>query len=473
MRRPLPLDVLITVPVFVAIVIGFGSFGVYADRAQRSAWIENVDLELVRAETAGNRQLERLNTPAGARTGPAQGRAEQVAIGVEPPVQLRVRRDGRITQEWGGPNPFEETTLRRLVRRSGVSTVNDPPYRVRVTSDRGNRVRITALPLGEVNATLAELRRSILLAGVVIGTIVSALVRVMARRAVRPVTRMAGVAESIAEGATEYDKSPPVGSAETARLGVAFDAMLDRLHTTIEAREVSAAEAMKAHDDMRRFLADAAHELRTPLTALRGYSDLYAAGMLETDGATDRAMSRIGKESERLYELVESMLRLARNEPSPIDHTDVDVSEVAADVTSDMASAYPDRTTALEVLGTHHFVRGNQAELHQAILNLVANALTHSDSERVEVGVKAGRDQVVVTVVDHGVGVAPQDREVVFLPFSRLESSRTRERGGAGLGLAIVARIVHEHSGQVRLEETPGGGATFVVVLPRSQSAAP
>ncbi len=220
---------------------------------------------------------------------------------------------------------------------------------------------------------------------------------------------------------------------------------------------------------MRRFLADVSHELRTPLTALKGYSDLYAGGMLDEPGALDRAMSRIGDESERLNGLVTDMLQLARDTPSSERTESFDGVEVVEVVVADLRAAHSSTDIRLDVRpDARTTITGQPARFHQAMLNLGSNACRHTaPGTPVDVVVSSTDTHLVVEVIDRGRGVEPGEVDKIFLPFYRSESARERDGGGgAGLGLAIASQIVERHSGVITVEPTSGGGATFVVTVP-------
>ena len=193
---------------------------------------------------------------------------------------------------------------------------------------------------------------------------------------------------------------------------------------------------------MARFLADAAHELRTPLTALRGYTELYERDMLDEPGALDRAMSRIGTESERLERLVSSLLELARGTTASVrDHGRVDVSSIVTDVIDDIRAAHPERSVSADV-DPDLVADGDHEQLHQAILNLVANACRHTTPPAtIEIAARRTDDAITVTVVDNGPGVAAEHRERIFDPFFQADDARTNTEGSAGLGLALTAQI--------------------------------
>ena len=246
--------------------------------------------------------------------------------------------------------------------------------------------------------------------------------------------------------------------------------MVTRLRSTIDDRERSAADATRARDDMRRFLADLSHELRTPLTALKGYSDLYAGQMLDEAGALDRAMARIGDESERLSDLVNDMLQLARQAPTPDRSELFDACDIVQVVVDDLRAAHPELDIELDLApDTDCVLSGRPDRLHQAILNVGSNACQHTDpSGGVQFDVRSTDTELVIKVIDHGPGIDPTEIDKIFLPFYRPDTSRGRDgRGGAGLGLAITNQILERHHGTVGVEATtPGGGATFTLTVP-------
>ena len=211
------------------------------------------------------------------------------------------------------------------------------------------------------------------------------------------------------------------------------------------------------------------HELRTPLTALKGYSDLHSGGMLDEPGALDRAMSRIGDESERLNGLVTDMLHLAREAPSTEAFEPFDPTDIVTVVAEDLRAANPSLTIDVDITDdAPMFVDGLQARFHQAVLNIGSNACRHAPpNSDVRLVVASTGGDLRVAVIDHGPGVDSTDAENIFLPFYRPERSRDRTGGGgAGLGLAIASQIIERHHGSITVEPTPGGGATFVITLP-------
>lgn len=216
-------------------------------------------------------------------------------------------------------------------------------------------------------------------------------------------------------------------------------------------------------------MADASHELRTPVTAIRGYAELYRSGGLEDGAHLDRAMTRIEQESGRMGGLVEDLLLLARlDEHRPLERETVDVAGLATDATTDLRAIDPDRPVALHVDGGGAaLVEGDEPRLRQVLANLLNNARVHTPAGTpVAVTVDRTAADVRVVVSDEGPGIAPADRQRIFERFYRTDRSRSRESGGSGLGLSIVAAVVAAHGGAVRVESAPGTGTAFTVELP-------
>ena len=300
-------------------------------------------------------------------------------------------------------------------------------------------------------------------------------VLLIATAVARPVTRMRNAASRIAGGDLNTKIDPPGGSRETADLATDLEHMLTQLRTTIEDREHSAEEARQARDTMQRFLADASHELRTPLTALKGYSDLYARDMLQEPGALDRAMNRMGSESERLSQLVAALLELTRHGSPDATNTDrIDLRDIVTDVVDDLKAAFPHRSIDLDIdPDAHSIVIGDAGRLHQALINLGANACQHTESGTpIRIELRSTDTVATIATIDHGPGIEPALADKIFQPFYRADASRSRNgHGGAGLGLAITRQIAEQHGGTVDLVPTPRGGATFSFMLPLETTA--
>jgi len=229
---------------------------------------------------------------------------------------------------------------------------------------------------------------------------------------------------------------------------------------------------LRRADQIRRdFVANVSHELRTPLTAIRGYVEALTEG--DTDPEESRRfMAIIVRHTERMERLVKDLLRLARLDAGQetLDLMDCDTRALAQAVVADLARALDERHQHVEIAVALDLdtVRGDPAKLHDALRNLVANAVTYAPEHttiRIEVGAVDGR--VAVSVSDEGPGIPEDDLSRVFERFYRVDKSRARDPGGTGLGLAIVKHLVELHRGEVRAENRAEGGARFIVTLPR------
>jgi two-component system OmpR family sensor kinase len=337
-------------------------------------------------------------------------------------------------------------------------------YRVYVHRDPEDAaLTLAAVPLREVDQTLSRL---LLVEGLVIAGVLAALgasAFFVVRLGLRPLDRFEVTAGEIAAGDLSRRVAPASTRTEIGRLGLALNAMLERLERAFADRTAS-------EERLRRFLSDASHELRTPLASIRGYAELFRMGATRDAAGTELAMRRIEDESMRMGVLVEDLLTLARLDEAPELHPQaVDLAALARDAVHDAGVTAPERTIALSAPASA-LVCGDAPQLRQVLANLLRNALTHTPpGTPIEVAVeRGGRDARIVTlsVRDHGPGIPPAARERLFERFWRAEHGRERGRAGAGLGLAIVSAIVAAHHGRVGVRDAPGGGAVFFVELP-------
>jgi two-component system OmpR family sensor kinase len=231
--------------------------------------------------------------------------------------------------------------------------------------------------------------------------------------------------------------------------------------------EAAFAERTASNSRLRRFVADASHELRTPLTSIRGYSEMLRRGAAESPSDAELARRRIEEEAIRMTGLVDDMLVLARlDQGRPLEHEPVDLQAIATDAAADARAVAPQREINLTSSGTV-VVNGDDTRLRQVLGNLVRNALVHTGPQTpIDINLSTVDSVARLSVADHGPGLNGEDLDRIFEPFYRADPSRSRDSGGAGLGLSIVSAVVVAHGGHVKVHETEGGGATFEVELP-------
>jgi two-component system OmpR family sensor kinase len=401
--------------------------------------------------------------------------------GLPPGVYIEGRSiaDGRLLFQSQGAFPGEEAVSRpRLPKtihldppsegqpdRVRYFTANassgDDRYRVRASIERGNPgvLLIVASSLHDVDATL---HRLFLIELFVTLAVLAALVLLalwVVRIGLRPLREIEQTAAAIGAGdlSRRVDRAEP--STEIGRLGLALNAMLGQIETAFRAREASEAR-------LRRFVADASHELRTPLAAVRAYAELFRRGAASRPNDLERAMSGIGRESERMSLLVDDLLLLARlDEGRPLEREPVRFEEVVGEAVETARTVDPSRPVELDA--SPAVVLGDRDRLRQVVDNLLSNVRSHTPADS-PTHVRVGRNgtNAVLEVEDSGPGLSDEELEQVFERFHRGDPSRTRSTGGVGLGLSIVSAVAEAHGGSASARSTPGTGTTFVVTLP-------
>jgi signal transduction histidine kinase len=268
---------------------------------------------------------------------------------------------------------------------------------------------------------------------------------VLAGRALRPVRDITEETGRIRGGRLHARVPVPATGDEIATLATTMNEMLDRLQRDDERR--------------RRFVSDASHELRSPVAVLRSTADVALAGPADADVV--ELATTVRAEADRMSAMISDLLALARHDeglPPPAAVVDLD----------DVVLAEASRGRALPV-DVHKVsaarVRGRPDELARMVTHLLDNAVRHARSE-VSVTLSVQGHDAVLVVEDDGPGVPAQRRQAVFERFVRLDDARTRDGGGAGLGLAVVAATARGAGGSAEVTDSPLGGARFVVSLP-------
>jgi two-component system OmpR family sensor kinase len=345
-------------------------------------------------------------------------------------------------------------------------------YRVIAMHARGpGETIVSGLPTSDVDDTLLTV---LVIFGVVgaialIGGTTAGIVII--RRQLAPLSRVSEAARQVAD--LELDRGevrlptpivkvdPASADTEIGQLGSALNRMLDRIAGALSARHASETR-------VRQFVADASHELRTPLAAIRGYTELAQRKRDDLPDDVAHAMSRVESETERMTQLVEDMLLLARLDTGrPLEREQVDLSRLIVDTVSDAHIAGPDHQWLLDLPDEPVLVTGDEARLHQVLANLLANARTHTPPGTAVTTSLAVDDSggAVLTVTDDGPGIPSWLQPEIFERFARGDSSRSRRGGSTGLGLAIVAAVVRAHGGSIDVRSVPGK-TEFVVKFP-------
>lgn len=308
------------------------------------------------------------------------------------------------------------------------------------------QMTLPVLPGTEVVATFVKppappWPTEMLFAAILAVLIVSVAGIYIARRVARPLSQLAEASAAVARGQTA-PRVPEVGPDDVRNAAEAFNAMAEQVRRTLESQ--------------RQLLSAVGHDLRTPLTAMRISLEFVGDSELR---------ERLLRNLDELHELTEAVLSAAKGTGGEI-RRQIDLSALAESICAD-----------LDDLGEPVQWQGHTAaplscrpnELRRAIRNLIENAVSYG--KRAEVSLLDTPASYEIRVEDEGPGIPEKDRQRVFEPLVRLESSRSSETGGTGLGLTLVKAIAEGHGGTVVLEDRPGGGLRARLILPRKAMA--
>lgn len=251
------------------------------------------------------------------------------------------------------------------------------------------------------------------------------------------------------------------GQEEIDRLAQSFNGMLERL-------EISFEYERETKEQMRRFIADASHELRTPLTSIHGFVEVLLRGAANRPEQLFKALNSMQGESKRIIKLVEDLLFLTKMDQTPkLQVSRVNLFELVREMVPQLHVIASNRKVDFEL--TEGIIGDFEADkIKQIILNLFNNAVQHTDPEKGWIGLNlvASNQNAELSIQDNGPGIKPEHLPHLFDRFYRADPSRTRQHGGAGLGLAITKSIVDAHGGSIDVESQVGKGSVFRVTLP-------
>ncbi|MFC4505650.1 MULTISPECIES: ATP-binding protein [Streptomyces] len=387
--------------------------------------------------------------------------------------------DNNVTQM--DPKDLSETQKRALgsvAQDEKQHTVDIPGLGTyRVTYIHGNNGDYyVGIPTSDVDGTISTLiivEISLTLAGLIAAGLAGT---VMVSVATRPLRRVAATATRVSElplhtGEVNLSERVPEAECdphtEVGQVGAALNRMLNHVHGALHARQESEMR-------VRQFVADASHELRTPLASIRGYAELTRRGREDVGPDTKHALGRIESEAGRMTFLVEDLLLLARLDAGrPLQFEQTDLVPLVIDTISDARAAGREHVWRLELPDEPALVSADSARLQQVLVNLLANARTHTPpGTTVTARVQRRGPWLCVDVQDNGQGIPPDLLPHVFERFARGDSARSRTTGSTGLGLAIVQAVATAHGGAVTVDSVPGQ-TIFTVHLPALAPAVP
>ena len=275
-------------------------------------------------------------------------------------------------------------------------------------------------------------------------------------RILKPIREITWTARSIEVERLGRRLDVPRARDELAELARTFNRMLDRLQEGFQQEQ--------------RFVSDASHELRTPLTVILGYSDMLSRWGREDRNTLDEGITAIRSEAENMQQLIEKLLFLARADQKrqAVNKEPVDFAALLADTMEKMQTV----TTSHEVtLGTNDpaLVNGDPVLLRQLLRVFLENSLKYTpEGGHIHVSSVGTADgsRVMVTIADDGIGIAPEHQPRIFDRFYRVDSSRTKETGGSGLGLSIARWIADRHNIEILLESAVDRGTKVTLRIP-------
>jgi signal transduction histidine kinase len=342
--------------------------------------------------------------------------------------------------------------------------IADPAYEYRTLrrqfTSNGESFDLEAgAPLAEVDHTLGLL--AILLCSLIPLVIAIACIggAWLSGRALKPVHDITAAAHNISIENLSQRLPVPPSADEIARLTEVLNSMLAKLESAVKT--------------LSQFVADASHELRTPLTVIRTTAELALRRTRNADSYRD-ALQEVAGETERMTQLVEDLLILARNDTSVAEMplAPLDVRSLLQDVRTEVDGLAKSRRIEIQAtLGEHPaMVAANRPALHRLFLVLVDNSLKYSrDGDRIGLSVETGDAEVRVSIHDSGAGISASDLPHIFKRFYRADRARTG--GGHGLGLALAESIARAHGAVIQVDSTEGAGSVFRVVFPQRVTA--
>ena len=275
----------------------------------------------------------------------------------------------------------------------------------------------------------------------------------LTRHLVGPIDRLRQATREMSAGNLSVRMLPRLKGRQDdlALLAADFDTMAERVQTLLESKQ--------------QLLRDVSHELRSPLTRLQ----LALSLARREDGGTERQLTRIAAEADRLEQLIARILKLVRLErpASAFQGVPVDVGKLLAMIVQDVGIEAEARNCTVSVRADAGLeVAGDPELLRSAFENVIRNAVRYGPSGSAVVVTAGRREWIEVSVRDHGPGVPEKDLRLIFEPFYRVDAARDRAGGGEGLGLAIAARAIAVHGGSIEARNVPDGGLEVAMRLP-------
>lgn len=345
-------------------------------------------------------------------------------------------------------------------RIRGIEISGETPYRIRTFKLPNREYLIIATSLGEVQDTRSKNIQSLLgfiLVSVILGVL---LILFFIRRDISKIEVLVDTATKISEGDSLVKIESSAGDSEVDRLTVALNKMVTSLQHALDVEKESASR-------MQEFLGDASHELRTPLTVIKGYVELLSKAQLVDPEQNARAYSRLTSEIERMEILIRDLLLLAElGQKTPEFSEEVNLSELVLTQVNDLKVLDPNRVVDCSIAG-EIYLNGSRLHLQQMLANAFGNIRRHTPADApVQISLTSNSGKIQLMIEDGGPGLPTRAYVEGRQHFQRFDKSRSRETGGSGLGMSIMAGIINEHGGSLELGASKLGGLLLEIAFP-------
>ena len=281
--------------------------------------------------------------------------------------------------------------------------------------------------------------------------------RFMARRALKPVSKIIQTAREVG-GGVDLSKRIPVPEVqdELGQLAATFNDMMDRLE--------------RSFSQIRQFSSDASHELRTPLTVLQGQNELILHKERDAKEYQEVIFSNL-EEINYMSKVLEDLFILSRSDENQIqlDCKPMNLREVIDEVFGHAEALADEKNIKISIAFLEPVqINGDAIRLRQMIWNILHNAIKYTQpGGQIKISLEDKEDSAFLTIQDTGIGITEEHLPNIFNRFFRVDKSRSREEGGSGLGLSICKHIVEAHRGQIEVESQLGVGTKFKIRLPK------
>jgi len=282
--------------------------------------------------------------------------------------------------------------------------------------------------------------------------------RFMARRALKPISRIIDTAREIGQG-QELSKRIPVLKIkdELGQLALTFNEMMNRLENSFA--------------QMRQFSSDASHELRTPLTVLKGQNELILSKQRKPEEYQEVISSNL-EEINYMSKVLEDLFVLSKSDENQVnlDYKPVDLRALVEEVCKHAEILAEEKNIKIIIAFLEPIeIKGDEVRLRQMVWNVLQNGIKYTQQGgELKISLQNEGDFALLTIQDTGIGIPEEDLPLIFNRFYRVDKARTRDEGGSGLGLSICRQIAEAHKGKIEVESKLGVGTRFKIRLPSS-----